>query len=103
VSDDASDDRAADPSVAPAKGAPAEAAKPPATPPELLPALARFERGDFRGASAEAATLLTGQPSPELAAAARALGARMAPDPWALRFGLLALTLLAIVVAFFGR
>jgi hypothetical protein len=85
---------------APAAGVPAEAAPPP---PELLPALARFERGDFQGAAAAATALLASQPGPEVETAARALLARLAPDPWALRLGLLALTLLAIVAAIFAH
>jgi hypothetical protein len=83
------------------ESASAEATTP--TPPELIPALASFERGDFRGATAAATALLAGQPAPELADAARVLLARMAPDPWAVRVGLLALTLLAIVAAVFVR
>jgi hypothetical protein len=80
----------------------AEAAPAP-PPPELLPALARFERGDFRGAAADAAALLAAQPGPEVESAARTLLARVAPDPWALRLGLLALTLLAMVAAIFAH
>jgi hypothetical protein len=38
-----------------------------------------------------------------VAAAARALLARMAPDPWAIRLGLLALTLLAVVAGIYAR
>jgi hypothetical protein len=72
-------------------------------PPELLPALARFDRGNFRGATAALSALLAGQPAPDVAEAARALLARMAPDPWALRLGLLAVTLLAIVTAIFAH
>jgi hypothetical protein len=72
-------------------------------PAEVRPALARFERGDFRGATADLDALLAAQPASDVAAAAHALADRMAPDPWALRFGLLALTLLAIVVAVFAH
>jgi hypothetical protein len=74
-----------------------------APPPEaLLPALAKFERGDFRGATT-LATALAAHADPEVQVAARALLARMAPDPWALRLGLLALTLLAILTAIYLR
>jgi hypothetical protein len=77
-------------------------AAPPAPPAEVLPALALFERGDFRAASAAVAPLLA-HPIPEVQSAARALLARMAPDPWAVRLGLLAVTLLALVAAIFAR
>jgi hypothetical protein len=79
---------------------PAEGPPPPPPPPALLPALARFERGDFRGATALARALLA-DADPEVQGAARDLLARMAPDPWALRLGLLALALLAIVAVVF--
>jgi hypothetical protein len=87
--------------------APSAEAAPPAVeatapPAEILPALASFERGDFRGASASVAPLLT-HPTPQVQSAARALAARMATDPWAVRLGLLAVTLLALVTAIFAR
>lgn len=70
---------------------------PPPHPPELDPAWALFDRGDWRGAAAEIAALLASNPPDEVAAASRALAARMAPDPWALRVGLAALGLLALL------
>jgi hypothetical protein len=80
--------------------APATVAPPPT---ELASALALFERGDFRGARAEASAIVALHPRPEVETAARALLARIAPDPWALRFGLLALALLALVVGLYVR
>jgi hypothetical protein len=80
----------------------AEAPPPPPPPAALLPALARFERGDYVGATA-AATALASDADPEVQEAARALLARMAPDPWAIRVGLLALTLLALVAGLFVK
>jgi hypothetical protein len=78
------------------------AAPAPAPPPEeLLPALAAFERGDFRQARLLVAALLAGSPTPEVAAAARALEGRMAPDPWAIRVGLVALAVLALVAGIY--
>lgn len=72
---------------------------PPAPPPpaELGPALSHFEAGDFRSAHATLAALRRSDPAPEVAAAATALAAQLAPDPWAVRVGLLALGLLALV------
>lgn len=70
-------------------------------PPELAPALALFDRGDFRGTRAAVAALLASSPSPEVAAAARALQARTESDPWALRIGLVALGLLALVIGIY--
>jgi len=67
-----------------------------APPPELADALARFERGDFAGARAEAQRR-AGESDAGVAAAARALLLRLAPDPWAVRFGLLVLAALALV------
>jgi hypothetical protein len=72
-------------------------------PPELAGPTALFDRGDFRGARAQLDALLTSRPTPEVESAARALLARLAPDPWALRFGLLALALLALVVGLYVR
>jgi hypothetical protein len=76
-----------------------------APPPELADALARFERGDFAGARTEAERrALNSDSDPEVAAAARALLLRLAPDPWALRFGLLVLAALALVTGLYvGR
>jgi hypothetical protein len=82
-----------------AETAPATPEAPP--PPEALrPALALFERGDFRDATASARALLS-SPDAEVQAAARALLARMASDPWALRFGIAALALLALLVGIY--
>jgi hypothetical protein len=69
-------------------------------PPEALePALACLARGDFAGARAAAERVLRGQPTPEEAAAARALLDRLAVDPWALRVGVAAVFVLALLVA----
>jgi hypothetical protein len=79
---------------------PAEAApppEPPPLPPELGPAQAAFERGDFRTMNRLLAELLAAQPSPELQAAARAMLARTAIDPWAFRVALIAAALLAVI------
>jgi hypothetical protein len=77
---------------------------PPADPlPELAEASALFERGDFRAARAHLTALLAGNPSPEVETAARALLSRMAPDPWALRIGLLALALIGLVIGLYVR
>jgi hypothetical protein len=77
-----------------------EAPPPPPPPAALLPALASFERGDMVSAGAEARTLLDSA-DPEVQAAARALLTRMAPDPWAIRFGVLAVVLLVILVVIY--
>jgi hypothetical protein len=79
------------------KSAQAPAPEPP--PAELLPALAAFERGDFRRARRLLAALLPSGDagSPEVTAAARALEARMAADPWAVRVGIAAAAVLALV------
>jgi hypothetical protein len=80
-----------------------EAPPPPPPPPAaLLPALGRFERGDIVGATTETRALLA-DPDPEVQEAARDLLARMGPDPWALRFGLLALGLLVLLVLVYVR
>ena len=83
---------------------PPAAATAPAPPPPaaVLPALAMFERGDWAGATARA-RVLAADPDPAVQAAAQDLLARMAPDPWAFRVGLLALTLLAIVTGVYVR
>jgi hypothetical protein len=61
---------------------------------------ARFDRGDFVGArQAAERALATG--TAEEQAAARALLGRLAPDPWALRFGLLALAVLALITGLY--
>ncbi len=70
---------------------------PAAPPPELAPALALFERGNFRDAHAAIKTLLNANPTPEIEATAKTLQARMAPDPWALRAGVLALAILIAI------
>jgi hypothetical protein len=83
---------------------PSERAPPPASPvpPVLADAVARFDRGDFLGAR-QAAERHRDDPSPEVQAAARALLARLSPDPWALRFGLLVLIVLALVAGLYVR
>jgi hypothetical protein len=80
---------------------PAPPAPPPPPPPELLPALELFERGDFLAARRAIEAILAANPSPELAAAARELQARMEIDPWGFRMGLLALALLALVTGIY--
>lgn len=73
---------------------------PPAPPPpELAKALDRFDAGDFRGMDAEVARLLAEPPSPEVAAAGRALLARLDPDPAALAVGVAAIVALAAASA----
>jgi hypothetical protein len=72
-------------------------------PPALAPALARFERGDFLGARRQAERLLAERPAPDVEAAARALLASLAPDRWAVRFGLLVLVALALVTGLYVR
>jgi hypothetical protein len=74
------------------------------TPPAALAgATARFERGDFLGARLEIQRVLAAHPDPEVEAAGRALLARMAPDPWAARFGVLVLVILALVTGLYVR
>lgn len=68
----------------------------------MAAALASFERGDWVAATAEARRLLA-DPDPQVQTAARDLMARMAPDPWAIRVGLLALALLVIVAVTYIR
>jgi hypothetical protein len=93
---------AAEPSPPKTSETSAEASAPEAPPPQaLLPALAAFDRGDFRESRRLLNELLAGSPAPELAAAARALGARMAPDPWAVRVALVALGVLALVIGIY--
>lgn len=48
--------------------------------PELRDIARAYERGDFRGVRAEGAKLLSKNPSPEVAAAARDLVSRTKPD-----------------------
>jgi hypothetical protein len=76
---------------------------PPPTPAALVEAVARFERGDFLGARLEIERQLSLHPPPEVEAAARALLARLASDPWAARFGVLVLVLLALVTGLYVR
>jgi hypothetical protein len=71
---------------------------PPPPPPELVPAESAFARGDFRAARALTDQLLSAHPSPEIEAAARALQARMAVDPWAFRIALAAAGVLAVII-----
>jgi hypothetical protein len=79
-----------------------EAPPPPPPPAALLPALASFERGDLVAAGQQA-RLLVENPDPDIQSAARELLARMAPDPWAVRFGLLALALLVLLAVVYVR
>jgi hypothetical protein len=74
---------------------------PPPPPPELEPALAAFERGDFFTARRSIAKILAENPGPELAAAASALATRLETDPWAIRAGVIALALLALVTGIY--
>jgi hypothetical protein len=62
--------------------------------------MAAFDRGDFVAAAA-AARPLVDSPDPEVQAAARALLDRLAPDPWAIRLGLLAVIALALVAGIY--
>jgi|SRR5688500_11696477 len=71
--------------------------EPPPLPPELAPAQAAFERGDFRTMNRLVAEVLAAQPAPEVLAAARAMQARTAIDPWAFRTALFAAALLAVI------
>lgn len=73
----------------------------PDLPIELAPALESFRRGDFARAAAQARTLLASSPGPDLIAATQTFLRRMAPDPWALRIGIITATLLALVTAIY--
>jgi hypothetical protein len=80
----------------------AEAPAPAPPPPEQLrPALAAFDRGNFREARRLLEALLAGNPSPEVAAAAQALEARMAPDRAAVGVAMAALGVLALVIGIY--
>jgi hypothetical protein len=79
-----------------------EAPPPPPPPAALLPALASFERGDLVAAAAQARPLLDSA-DPEVQAAARDLLGRVGPDPWAIRFGVLAVVLLIVLVVIYMR
>jgi hypothetical protein len=74
---------------------------PPPPPPQLAPALALFERGDFLSVRREVARILASNPTPELAAAARELAARLEVDAFAVRAGVIALALLALVTGIY--
>ncbi len=76
-------------------------APPPPPPAELEPALALFERGDFLATRRTLQALLGENPRPEVAAAARALLGRLEPDPWAVRAGVIALALLALMTGIY--
>jgi len=65
---------------------------------EIAPAAAAFERGDFQATRAQLRKLLATEPPEPVALAARKLLDRMAPDPWAMRIGIGAAGLLALVV-----
>ena len=80
----------------------AETPPPPPPPAALLPALASFERGDLVAAAAQARPMLESTDA-EVQAAARDLLARMAPDPWAICFGMMAAVLLLILVVIYLR
>ena len=67
-------------------------------PPALQPAKAAIDRGDFRQGRRLIIDVLAGNPSAELAAAARDLQSATENDPWAVRLGLAAVTVLALVV-----
>jgi hypothetical protein len=74
--------------------------------PTLSDAQTRFERGDFLGARLAAERVLASADTPDQANAradARALLARLAPDPWALRFGLLVLAVLGLLTGLYVR
>jgi hypothetical protein len=64
-------------------------------------ALELFERGDFSSARREIERVLAANPGPEVAGAARELTGRMAVDPWAVRAGVIALALLALVTGIY--
>jgi hypothetical protein len=66
-----------------------------------MPALEAFERGDFLAARRLLAEILAGNPRPDLAAAARELSGRLEIDPWAVRAGVIALALLALVTGIY--
>lgn len=71
----------------------------PTPPPELATATQLFEAGDFRAAKAELRRVTASAASPEVAAAAASLGARMAVDPIGFYAGVFALGLLALVAS----
>lgn len=74
----------------------------PPDPPQLHAALAAFDRGDF-ALTRRLLQPLAGHPDAAVATAAERLSRRLAPDRWALRFGLAALALLALVVGLYVR
>jgi hypothetical protein len=84
----------------PVSPSPTASAPPPPLPPELAPVQAALDRGNFRQARQLLTAILAGDPapSPEVASAARALRAVTENDPWAVRFGLIAAGVLALVV-----
>ena len=86
--------------MAPAPSSPQLDAPAPAAPlpPELLPAQEAIDRGDFRQARTLLAAIRAGSPGTEVASAARTLQAATESDPWALRFGLIATGVLALLV-----
>lgn len=75
----------------------AQAAEAP-LPPALRPAQEAIDRGDFRRGRALLVQVQASDPGAEVAAAARALKLATDNDPWAVRFGLLAMGLLALVI-----
>jgi hypothetical protein len=76
------------------------AAEPP-PPAQLKPALAAFDRGDFRETRRLLEALLAGNPAADVAAAAQALEARMAPDRAAVGVAMAALGVLALVIGIY--
>ena len=73
-------------------------APPAPLPPELLPAQQALDRGDFRRGRELVSAVLAGNPAADLASSARALLAPTEVDPWAVRLGLIACGLLALVI-----
>jgi hypothetical protein len=63
-------------------------------PPELEPVQALFDAGDYRKATRVLAEIEAAHPQGPVAEAAATFRARLAPDPWAMGFGLATLALL---------
>ena len=70
----------------------------PPLPVELEPAKQALDRGDFRQGRSAIEAVLASNPSAEVAAAARELRSATENDPWAVRFGLAAVAVLALMV-----
>jgi hypothetical protein len=90
----------ADPASPTSADADETAPAPAPLPPELAHAKAALDRGDFRQARQLLTAVLAADPapSPELAAATRGLLAVTENDPWAVRVGLIAAGVLALVI-----